>query len=80
MQPTIRAQAACEITGPTPTPSSIPSPTLRASVFSTSTGRSAFHEPPTEITTEPAMQRCPAAPNADEMMLSAVFPITASAR
>ena len=66
------------MTGPTSVASSIPSPTRSACVASTSGGSSASWASPTVTTTEPAMQRWPAAPNAEPMIPSTVCGTTAS--
>jgi hypothetical protein len=78
IQPRMRSRAAVETTGPTSTPCSRPSPTANASVCSLSSGISAAWASPTVITTDPAMQRWPAAPNAEPRILDTVFGITAS--
>ena len=72
-QSAIRSRAAHEITGPTSEPSSIPSPTLSARAASVSGPISCSWASPTVTTTDPAMQRCPAAPNAEPMMPSTVL-------
>ena len=69
---------ACEITGPTSVASSIPSPTRRASVASPSAGISRSCASATVTTTEPAMQRWPAAPKAEPMIPFTVWSTTAS--
>ncbi len=74
----MRSRDAHETTGPTSVPSSRPSPTASAWVRGTSSFISGTLASPTAITTEPAMQRWPAAPNALPMMLPTVFGITAS--
>ena len=56
----------------------MPSPTTSDSVASVSTGISRSCASPTVTTTEPAMQRWPAAPNAEPMMPSTVLSSTAS--
>ena len=66
------------MTGPTSVASSRPSPTDSASVASTSAGISRSCASPTVTTTEPAMQRWPAAPNAEPMMPLTVWSMTAS--
>ena len=74
----MRSRAAHEITGPTSLPSSSPSPTCSARVASISGGISCSCASPTVTTTEPAMHRCPAAPNAEPRIPSTVLSITAS--
>ena len=74
----MRSRAVAEITGPTSTPSSRPSPTRSFSVASRSAGMSVSWASPTVTTTEPAMQRWPAAPKAEPMMPSTVLSTTAS--
>ena len=78
IMPRMRSRAAVETTGPTWTPFSMPSPTVSALTFGTSASNSGPLASPTATTTEPAMQRWPAAPKADPMMLSAVLSIRAS--
>ena len=74
----MRSRAWQEITGPTSEASSIPSPTLSARVASVSGPRRRSCASPTVTTTEPAMQRWPAAPKAEPMIPSTVLSITAS--
>ena len=74
----MRSRAASEMTGPMSLPSSRPSPTFSASVASRSGGSSLSCASPTVTTTEPAMQRWPAAPNAEPMIPLTVCSITAS--
>ena len=74
----MRSRAAHDTTGPTSIASSLPSPTDSFSVASTSAGMSRSWASPTVTTTEPAMQRWPAAPKADPMMPVTVSSITAS--
>jgi hypothetical protein len=78
IQPVMRSRAAHETTGPTSTDSSRPSPTESASVASTSAGMSRSWASPTVTTTEPAMQRWPAAPKAEPMIPLTVWSMTAS--
>ena len=74
----MRSRAASEMTGPTSLDSSSPSPTVSALVASTSGGTTRSYASPTVTTTEPAMQRWPAAPNAEPMMPLTVWSTTAS--
>ncbi len=74
----IRSRADSETTGPTSTPSSSPSPTRSPSVAAFSGPISFSCASPTVTTTEPAMQRWPAAPKAEPMIPSTVLSITAS--
>ena len=74
----MRSRAASDTTGPSSFCSSRPSPTRTASVASFSAGSRRSCASPTVTTTEPAMQRCPAAPNAEPMMPLTVLSITAS--
>ena len=74
----MRSRAAQDTTGPTSMLSSLPSPTLSALVACSSSGMSRSCASPTVTTTEPAMQRCPAAPKAEPMMPGTVLSITAS--
>ena len=78
IMPMMRSRAVVETTGPTETPFSMPSPTVSASTFGSSASNSGPLASPTVTMTEPAMQRWPAAPNAEPMMLSAVLSISAS--
>ena len=66
------------MTGPTSVDSSSPSPTLSDFVASTSGGTSLSYASPTVTTTEPAMQRWPAAPKPEPMMPLTVSSTTAS--
>ena len=74
----MRSRAVAETTGPTSTPSSMPSPTRSSPVASRSAGMSWSCASPTVTTTAPAMQRWPAAPNPEAMSPSTVLSITAS--
>ena len=78
IMPRMRSRASQETTGPTLVLDSMPSPTVRASVRGRSSLARSFHEPPTATMIEPAMQRWPAAPKAEPMMLSAVLSMIAS--
>ncbi len=66
------------ITGPTSIAVSSPSPTESSRVRASSSSSSGAVASPTVITTDPAMQRWPAAPNAEPRMLPTVLGITAS--
>ena len=77
-QSAIRSRAAQEMTGPTSTDSSSPSPTCSARVASVSGPMSCSWASPTVTTTDPAMQRWPAAPNAEPRIPSTVLSTTAS--
>ena len=74
----MRSRAASDTTGPTSTPSWLPSPTRSAAVASRSGAIRRSWASPTVTTTEPAMQRCPAAPNAEPTSPSTVLSMTAS--
>ena len=74
----MRSRAAQEMTGPTSIDSSSPSPTCSAWVASVSGPISCSCASPTVTTTEPAMQRWPAAPNAEPRIPSTVLSMTAS--
>ena len=74
----MRSRAAPEITGPTSLDSFSPSPTRSASVAAHSGGSRRSWASPTATTTEPAMQRWPAAPKAEPMMPVTVSSMTAS--
>ncbi len=78
MAPRMRSRAEGDTTGPTSVDSSAPSPTRRPSVASRSGSSRRSCASPTVTTTDPAMQRWPAAPKADPMMPSTVRSITAS--
>ena len=74
----MRSLAFSETTGPSSVSSSRPSPTRTDSAASRSAGSSRSRASPTVTTTEPAMQRWPAAPKAEPMMPLTVASITAS--
>ena len=72
------ARRSLETSGPTPTPFSSPLPTRRPSAAAISAGITRSCASPTVTSTEPAMQRWPAAPKDEEMMPSTVLSTTAS--
>ena len=74
----MRSHALGDTTGPTSVRSSMPSPTVSASVASRSAGSTRSCAAPTVTSTEPAMQRCPAAPNAEPITPPTVLSTTAS--
>src|SRR3954465_9919341 len=74
----MRSHAFGDTTGPTSVLSSMPSPTLSASVASRSAGTTRSCAAPTVTSTEPAMPRWPAAPNAGPMTPPTVLSTTAS--
>ena len=74
----MRSRACSEITGPSSVRSSSPSPTRRPAAASRSGPISLSCASPTVTTTEPAMQRWPAAPKADPMIPWTVLSTTAS--
>ena len=78
IQPRTLSRAAHETSGPTSVLSSWPSPTRSASVASRSDGIRRSCASPTVTTTDPAMQRWPAAPNAEPMIPPTVLSMTAS--
>ncbi len=77
-QPAIRSPAAEDMTGPTSLSCDIGSPRRRARVDLTSGSISRWCASPTVTTTEPAIQRWPAAPKAEPRMAPTVGSMTAS--
>ena len=59
-------------------PGSVPGPTLSRPLCSTSSSTSACPSDPTPTATLPARQRCPALPNADEIIAVTVLSRSAS--
>mmetsp|Transcript_60668 Transcript_60668/g.161211 ORF Transcript_60668/g.161211 Transcript_60668/m.161211 type:complete len:206 (-) Transcript_60668:623-1240(-) len=77
INPSMRALAAGEITGPTSTAESFPGPTVNFLAFSAKSGIQDSASP-TKTAVESAMQRCPAAPKAAPHRLFNTVSLSAS--